>query len=462
MGAEEGGGSKRLIDLVLRDLRGFVSNYFVNEAGLPVVLTPYQERFIYDVLSGRGKRFVFLASTRAGKTEATAILGTLRAILFDGEEVVLIAPWYKQVERMFKRIRNYFLSNHSLMRLVDFSRGFRRDEINLRNGSIIRSLSAANPEGLLGHGATFLVVDEVGSIPDDVIKSRILRMLAGARARGKEPVLVLLGTPHKLGFLYEAWNSPEFIKYRVTWREAVDSGIMSADEVEYARRTMSEDEFRVWYEAEFLNIEGGLFSPNDVLRCMYGSLKHVPEAGFDYFAGLDIARFGDDETALVIVRLPHEATIDEYPVELVWYKTRSKRSISDTVGWVLDVINRWGVRAIAVDEVGLGGGAVDFLREKLGGYVYGIHMTGEARRDVYLNLREMLEEGQLILPKNDDFLKRQFMNYSVTYGSDGKVKIVKGRSGRDDVVDALALACYLVKKHRGGSLVEYVGDFMKL
>jgi phage FluMu gp28-like protein len=227
---------------------------------------------------------------------------------------------------------------------------------------------------------------------------------------------------------------------------------------------MSDEQFRCWYEAEFLSLSGsGLFNLREVALCMSGELLKKPEPGYDYYAGLDIARFGDDETALVICRIPVGATVEEQPVELVWYKTRSKKSISDTVGWVLDICQKWGVKYIAVDEVGLGAGAVDFLREKLGDIVYPVSLVGNERRDVYMTLQSMIENRQLVLPKNDELLLRQFSSFKAEYTSDGRIMIKKTKGVRDDVVDALALCCFLMKRKRSAEgHVEYVGDVIQL
>jgi hypothetical protein len=460
------GESGDLKQVVLSRLKDFVASHFVTESGAPLLLTTYQERFIRDVLEDKNPKgkYVFLACTRVGKTEAAACLGTLVAILNDGEEVTIVAPTHNQAERMFKRVRNYFMSNKALFSLLDLTRGFRRDEINLVNASTLRCLSAGNPESLLGFGATTLIVDEAGSISVDVMKTRVLRMLTAAPARGARPRLILLGTPHVGNFLYEAWTSDEFFKYKVGWKDGVEAGILSRDEVEYARKVMSDEQFRCWYEAEFLNLSGsGLFNLREVALCMSGELLKKAEPGYDYYAGLDIARFGDDETALVICRIPVGATVEEQPVELVWYKTRSKKSISDTVGWVLDICQKWGVKYIAVDEVGLGAGAVDFLRERLGDIVYPVSLVGNERRDVYMTLQSMIENRQLVLPRNDELLLRQFSSFKAEYTSDGRIMIKKTKGMRDDVVDALALCCYLMKRKRSAEgHVEYVGDVIQL
>ena len=184
---------------VLGNLGRVVEENFVLPDGRPVRLTPYQEHFIKKVLSREKKRHLFVASTRVGKTTAVSVLAVLSAVLYDGEEVTIVAPKFDQALHIFQTIRAFFFNNARLMRLVNASLGFRRDEINMLNGSVLRVLTAGSPTGLLGYGATMLIVDEAASIPDEVFRTRILRMLAGQAGR-PEPYVVLLSTPHNKNF----------------------------------------------------------------------------------------------------------------------------------------------------------------------------------------------------------------------------------------------------------------------
>jgi len=436
---------------VIANLQSFVSEHFKTEAGNPIVLAPYQEAFIRDVLQRQFPKYIFLASTRIGKTESSAVLAALVAILYDGEEVCIVAPTFKQAERMFKRIKSYFQSNKRLMSLVDTSRTFRRDEISLKNGSVLRCLSASNPESLLGFGATTLIVDEAGSIDDSTFKTRILRMTASSAARDRMPILVLLGTPHRVNHFYDAWLSDDFRKFRATWRDGVKAGILSEDEVEYYRKVMTETEFRMWFEAEFTSGESGLFDKRKAKELMIGAKAKGPEDGWDYYAGLDVARFGSDESAFVVIRVRSGVPIEDATAEMVYYSCRAKRPLTDVIGWAKKLIEKWKPRYVAVDELGLGSGVYDHLKEALGDVIRPVRLAGQERVDVYMSLLDMIENSRIVL-LNDDKLEYQLGSFSVEYQSDGRLKIVKNPRVRDDVVDALAMACYILKVEKSGEI----------
>lgn len=410
--------------------------------------TYYQEEFMRNVLSREGKgKYVLVASTRAGKTTSTSMIAVLLSILYPNEDVVVIAPTMRQSNILFSLVRNYFYNNPYLLGFVDKRKGFTREIIHLANGSTLRMLTAKSEEGLLGFGASTLIIDETASIPDEVIRTRIIRMLASPRNREK-PLLVLLGTPHRVGFLYDAWTSDDFMKFRWTWRDAVRAGVMKQEQVEYFRKTLSESEFKRWFEAEFIPEQEGLFfNPLSIHECVSreaNGLTNLPlepsiREHFYIIAGLDIARFGEDETALVFIRAPKDFSYDRGMVVVHDYYRWSKKSLDETFALVLEKLNYQKPDAVVVDTVGLGAGVYDFLTKHWGGTILEAY-KGVKREDTFEFLRKLIDERRIVLP-NDDYFLRQFNSYKATYDArTGKYRVGKTEGMRDDLTDALAIA----------------------
>ena len=438
------------IQYVLDNLSTIVENNFTLPDGRPVKLTPYQEHFIKSVLSRQKRRHLFVASTRVGKTTATCVLAVLSAILYDGEEVTIIAPKFDQALHIFQNIRAFFLNNEKLLAFVRAEMGFRRDEINLKNGSVLRVLTAGSPTGLLGYGATMLIVDECASIPDEVFRTRILRMLAGKAGR-PEPYVVLLSTPHSRNFFYEAYISGRYEVYRVTWRDGVKAGILDKEWVMEAKNMMSAQEFKIWFEAEFPEVGGELFSLEMVNKLAVGSKWSGPLEGYDYYMGLDVARMGVDESAIVIIAVPQYMRDDNKAVaEVCYFATRSKQALTTIMKWAKEVAEKWNVERIGIDITGMGAGVADVLAEYFGGKVVQINMVGNMRNDVYMNLQRLIEEGRITLVKDQKFIS-QFHNFRMEPDKLGRLRVVKERGLRDDLVDALAYACWAWK---GGSTIR--------
>jgi len=287
---------------VIDKLEDFVYNVFYTKDGEHIKLANYQADIIRNALSREKNKFVVISATRAGKSEAVSILALLLAMFYVGEEIVIITPILKQAkDGIFQRIRSHIKNNGGLVRLVTT---MTQDKIEFRNGSKIYCLTAKNEDGLLGHGANVVIVDEAGSIVPRIIKERVLRMLTTRRER--KNLLFLIGTPHNMeSYLYEAWNSEDFVKYRITWREAVEAGIMSKEDVEFAKKTIREDEFAAWYEAEWRQLNDELFfdmsAVRDACEIEKRSYKTEDLKGFEIVLGFDPAGGGRSKSCVVAV-----------------------------------------------------------------------------------------------------------------------------------------------------------------
>ena len=160
--------------------------------------------------------------------------------------------------------------------------------------------------------------------------------------------------------------------------------------------------------------------------------------------GVDVARFGSDQTVAVVRRGPQVIDVAAF----------GRSDLMTTTGRVLDIANSWDVEGIYVDEVGLGAAVVDRLNELEINHVYGINGGMRARRpERFLNLRaEMFDglrqrfaDGEIVIP-NDPELISQLASLTFTYNSRGQLQIESKeqirRSGRQspDKADALALA----------------------
>lgn len=159
--------------------------------------------------------------------------------------------------------------------------------------------------------------------------------------------------------------------------------------------------------------------------------------------GADIARFGRDETVLVL-RRGDRAEI---------YAAFRKQDTMATVGRIIDAWRATGAVAIQVDDAGVGGGVTDRLREQ-GVPVVPILVGRPAREgerflnlraELYWGLRERAADGRLVLPP-DDLLLRQLGELRYRYDSRGRLKLeskddMKKRGiASPDRADALALA----------------------
>ena len=437
----------------IENLDKMVALLFNGPDGRPLRLTDYQRHYIARALTRKPGKFLFVACTRAGKSTATAVLAILFGILYPMEEIVVVAPTMRQTQIVFGKMRDFILGSPILEKMIDKDRSFRHDLIHFKNGTVLRALSAST-ESVLGFGASVLIVDEASSIPDEVFTTRILRMIMSPRVRERKPVLILLGTPHHMNYMYRLWidPSPEIYRVRVTWRDAVKAGIMKKEEVEFARKYMNETDFRIWFEAEFTNPEGQFFDMTALRECAVGDPsirgeKKTRLPGWKRVMGVDVARLGSDQSAVVVIDFSPDFSLETGTAEVVAVYVRSKMYINEVIGWVYNLALEWNPDYIAVDSIGMGVGVVDVLREKLGGVVVDVAAAGRERVEMFTTFRRLVNERRIILPAREEVIQ-QFQSYQIKYRSDGSIVIHKTPGMRDDIADAIIYATYVgVKRH---------------
>jgi hypothetical protein len=406
-------------------------------------LASYQREIVLKMVNREHRRMCIVACTQVGKTTSVMIGALLNALFYPGEEIWIVSINYNHAVSKFNMIKRTVETSPLLAAAIDFTRPFRRDGMWFKNGSVIRCLSAESRKGILGYSATLLIVDEAQEIKNEVWRTKLLRMIVGSGMK-QPPVVVLIGTANKINFFRDAYLSKEWWKMKITWRDGVKAGILRKEDVEFARKNLSEQEFMAWYEAEFVGEGGALFDlakVRDAMTVSRPSLEFNAE-DFNIWMGVDIARFGEDESCVVMIRLPRDFEWGQTPAEMFMYERRWRRNLSDIVGWITHLVNKYKPVAIGVDETGVGGGVVDLLRERFGNAVRGVRFVGRERDLVYEALVMAVKEGQIRLLKDDE-LYAQFANFGITYGSDGRPRVVKTPGRRDDIVDALAIAVYL-------------------
>ena len=188
-------------------------------------------------------------------------------------------------------------------------------------------------------------------------------------------------------------------------------------------------------------------------------LKHIENAIEKIFEdidqheaemGLDVARFGDDQTVAIVRR-------GNSVVELTSHR---KSDLMHTTGKTLEIARNHNVKTINIDEVGLGSAIVDRIQELSNAKeVTGIQAVGvngghkaketekffNLRTQMFDGLRQRFADGEISIP-NDPELISQLASMTYIYNSRGQLQIETKQHIRDsgrqspDKADALALA----------------------
>lgn len=176
-----------------------------------------------------------------------------------------------------------------------------------------------------------------------------------------------------------------------------------------------------------------------------------PDPAAPVVVGVDVARFGSDRSCIAVRRGRRIEKI----------KTYSKRDLMALAGLVVEAIREEAAQIVYIDEVGMGGGIVDRLRELGHGRIVRGVNTGERPRDaerfanlraeLWWSLRELLNPDTkanpdpLLLPPDEELLA-DLTAPRYRYTSRGQIQIeskdeMRRRGLRStDLADAVCLS----------------------
>lgn len=321
------------------------------------------------------------------------------------------------------------------------------------------------------------IVDEASGVADPIMEA-ILGTLSGDNNK-----LLLCGNPTRTtGTFYDAFNRDlKLYKYHTV--SSLDSPRTNKDNIEALIRKYGEDSnvVRVRVKGLFPSQEDDVFIASEVVDQCNSRLYELPEGkGMPHvIIGVDVARFGDDET--VIYR--------NFKGHLKLARKRHGQNLMATVGDIVktykDTLKEFpdyhGKIYVNIDDTGLGGGVTDRLREvkreqklkKL--YVIPINAAERIETDtkagrdaaehyndltthMWAVLRDLFGAKDVVLEDDEETIA-QLITRKYTMASNGKLQLEPKKElkkrGLDspDRADALALSCYLgkVKKHTGSA-----------
>ncbi len=181
------------------------------------------------------------------------------------------------------------------------------------------------------------------------------------------------------------------------------------------------------------------------------NLNFVPMPNGGIVIGVDIARFGDDETVFTAIQ-----KCSEHHWKQIYQKTYQHRDLMRTAGEAKSLKEEFNAEYLIVDDDGLGGGVSDRLTEQ-DVPVVRFKANEKAVREGFANkrieqfwkVRELLRQGYLELYKDDE-LHQQLSGLKYKFKSNGN-KILESKDEAKkrgikspDRADALMMACSVV------------------
>jgi phage terminase large subunit len=297
-----------------------------------------------------------------GKTGIAARTALWFLAAYPYSKVITTAPtWHQLREQLWREIAVAYQAADGFFdgRLTD-------TRLELGPDWFALGLSTDRPERFSGHHAEhlLLIVDEASGVSEDIFQA------AEGFLTSENAKVLMLGNPTALaGAFHRAFHSE-----RALWNtisiSALDTPAFTGEKVSktVARRLVTrkwaETAAKKWGEASPLyqvRVLGEFPSSADNTVCPVADVeaaqRRTVEPGSPVVVSADPARFGSDETVICVRR--------GWQVRIA--AANHKKDLMETAGRILRVAReeaaKGGEPVIVVDDIGIGGGLVDRLRE---------------------------------------------------------------------------------------------------
>jgi phage FluMu gp28-like protein len=400
------------------------------------------------------KTKVAACGRRWGKTEAAAIDAATFAIACPGSVQMIVAPTSDQSKLIFDGIERLMMGSGITRNLTRITRT-PYPRMSIGRSLVMARTADEDGRNLRGHSADRVIVDEAAYVRDCVIQEVISPMLADKNGR-----LVMVSTPFGKNHFYRTFvrgnrkqatgNSGDCASF--TFPSGTNPHI-SAEYVERQRGEISTRQFAVEYEAQFLDDVGSVFPWEDINAAVEKGVllrMHATEARLagpencpdNVVAGIDWARYSD-YTAIVAVG------VSESGLKVIAVDRFNGMGWSTQIDRVIGFLKANAVSQALTDQTSIGDPLLEQLRTKLWDTsadvsVDGYGFTSQSKRDLIENLAMKLSHGQLSIPR-DESLMRELQYYEYELTQHGNVKMNARSGSHDDLVVALALACWQAK-----------------
>ena len=293
---------------------------------------------IINAINNPKYRFVSAAvSRRQGKTYIANIIGQLVSLV-PGSNILIMSPNYALSQISFDLQRN--LIKHFDL---EVTKDNAKDKvIEISNGSTIRMGSVNQVDSCVGRSYDLIIFDEAALADGkDAFNVALRPTLDKENSKA-----LFISTPRGRNnwfseFFYRGFSDEfqEWCSVRATY---LDNPRMSQSDIDEARKSMSEAEFKQEYEADFNTYEGQIWKFN--FETQVKDLSQLDTSKMDVFAGLDVGY--KDPTALCVIAYDWDE--DKYYIVDEYFN--SERTTEQHAIEIQKLINRWDIDYIYIDS----------------------------------------------------------------------------------------------------------------
>ena len=329
-------------------LSDYIADYCQEDKFLKLPVEPYMELLgitplpsqvaIINAINNPKYRFVCAAiSRRQGKTYIANIIGQLVSLV-PSSNILIMSPNYALSQISFDLQRT--LIKHFDLEVV---RDNAKDKvIEISNGSTIRMGSVNQVDSCVGRSYDLIIFDEAALADGkDAFNVALRPTLDKDNSKA-----IFISTPRGRNNWFAEFfdrgfidDFPEWISIKASYKS---NPRMSETDIQEAKKSMSEAEFRLEYEADFNSYEGQVW--NFKFDECVGNFSEIDTSGMDVFAGLDVGY--RDPTAFCVIAY----SWDEEKYYLLDEYLDAERTTEQHATEIRELINKWDIDYIYIDS----------------------------------------------------------------------------------------------------------------
>lgn len=353
------------------------------------------------------------ASTKSGKTVGCMVWLAEQAM--DGKagrNYWWVAPIYPQAKIAYRRLKRglpaqVFTANENELTLT------------LANGAVIWFKGADRPDSLFGEDVYAAVIDEASRCKDEAwhaVRSTLTQTRGPLRIIGN--VKGRKNWAYRMARKAEA-GEPGMHYAKITAQDAVDAGVLDAQEIEDARRDLPDDVFKELYMAEASDDGGNPFGLDAIQACIAPLSAEYPSVW-----GWDLAKSVDWTVGIALDGVGATCRFSRW--QGPWEETTDR------------IVRETAQDRALIDSTGVGDPIVERL-QKNGENYEGYHFTSLSKQRLMEGLAVAIQRREISFP--DGPIVNELEAFEYVYTRTG-VRYSAPEGLHDDCVCALGLAVY--------------------
>lgn len=259
---------------------------------MKLALLPHQADFCADYTT---PQLALVGGFGSGKSLAFAYKTVIMAGLNAGYEGAIMEPTNYMTRTILIPVMEKVLTELKIP--YDFEKSLNIFHLHFREGSTkLYCLSGENYERLVGYNLAFAGSDETDTSPPEIAKAMWGKMVSRVRT-GVHRQIYSTSTPEGYRFLYEHFVEKADDSKRIVKAKSIDNPFLPPEYIESMRQSYTPEQFRIWAEGEFGNLNSSLVYSSFDRNLNHSdlTLKDVPQ-GMALHVGMD---FNIDNMAAV-------------------------------------------------------------------------------------------------------------------------------------------------------------------